>query len=1638
MLLDSVCTSLESNNNSNNSYAKHHRFMPKWCKVDDLGRPTPPPRHGHRAVTIKGLMLVFGGGNEGIVNELHVYDSSTNTWCVPDLRGHRPPGFAAYGMVTNQSKVFIFGGMIEYGRYSNDLYELQINRWEWRKLNIQILEGLPEPPCPRLGHTFTMGSNNIAYVFGGLANISENRRENMPKYLNDLYTIDLSTAPSGLYWHCPKTNCQPPPPRESHTAVHFTTNTGNEQLIIYGGMNGQRLGDVWILDLESMNWSNPLPQGFGPLPRSLHTANLIENRMFIFGGWVPIDPDDKLERPNQGWKCTSTLAVLNLSTLRWELSLGPPTFDTTITTYSIDTCWPSARAGHCSAVINKRIYIWSGRDGYKKLQNSQVCCKDMFYLETEPPAVPSSIQLVKASVNSLEISWSPSTTADRYVLQIQRAEHQLDPEKVGRRSAGGVRVAQRQQHFANVGAGGGGGGGTPLSSSSHNQQQRAVLTSGGGSSNSASSSPVRAFRPTSMSNTVTGSSSPFHHRRYYQQPHHHHQQQLHLSTSSASVGSSPVLLAARPLRIKPSAGATSSCPRPSSIVVQQQPQHQLRIVQQHMNRNDVASTGGNVGGGTTDAAVVTASSSPVSSLHHHHSHQQHQQLNMTTPRTIVVHKSSSSLVPSSDAEGGGGGVADPATTTTIPPLVAGPKRFYVHTSAPSHQQQQHVVAAVVGAQQPPVIVRRQMPNCPPRQPRQDIATSSNTFDILAPPAKMVKHMEFVPTVSGIISPTEPPLSSTTTTKTTTYSVPAAPVVVDQTMPHNILETFLNEAENFVEHHGQPPCNVDNANENIDSQSAEQQQQQIDGTTSDGGGGNPLAVEAKTAAAAATHQHHDQIGDDDHEGGGDDYDEKEINNEQQQIETGGGEQGGQEGGKNIANDIDDDGDAKSKWTTTSDAEALGMTMTKSEDNNNMFNIRATTTNNNDNDNTTDKSDVEKMTDDNSVVVGDEYAQLGVEQMRSIDPDSEKDAAALKEEAAERHNAPQLLQPLERDYEQQQHHQQQQQEDDQLLLDVSAVVDEPLPEEQQQPNQQQQQQHVVGGGGDDGGEQSQQQFATEEEEEQPVGSDEQPQPQQVVQQQQYAFRHYQQQPQFQHVPADMVASGGGGRATAATQQHQQHPMDAEKEEMEEEQDELGNSIGIGTRIVSIAEQQHVQQLLPMSVVESSSSSMHGRRQQQQQQDITAAQPEHHQHPIPIGQRRSASSSASDFVAQHLSPFDSGNKWFHVVDLPSSEQRFVITEYSVPCYDRGGGGGSGSATTAESVRRKRRAIEYASQLPDEQQQQQEQQQKTAAATEQIALEPGTLYRIRVRAVNSVGCSAWSQPVSFKTCVPGFPGSPTSIKITKCPEGVYISWDPPLSPNGQIEEYSVFLLMRSSQQHQQQHASMMRSQHQQQQQSVAVVSSFTRVYMGPAPNCVISHSVLGMAHVDTASTPKPAIIFRISARNEKGYGSATQVRWLQESPRVVPLAVMPPGTLQPMSHGTLLTTTTTTGPSLPSSLPSSGDTTAQLMMPQQQQQQLYHHQQQQHHHVLSLPSSATAAAGGRAVQQHQHRRSAASPAAVVYQQPQQQQHQQHYHHHNQQRSTAAANMMMSSGRPANMNISVREFLSNSNNAAANRGGDR
>lgn len=53
--------------------------------------------------------------------------SANNQWFIPSVKGEIPPGCAAYGFVVDGTRILVFGGMVEYGKYSNDLYELQVN-----------------------------------------------------------------------------------------------------------------------------------------------------------------------------------------------------------------------------------------------------------------------------------------------------------------------------------------------------------------------------------------------------------------------------------------------------------------------------------------------------------------------------------------------------------------------------------------------------------------------------------------------------------------------------------------------------------------------------------------------------------------------------------------------------------------------------------------------------------------------------------------------------------------------------------------------------------------------------------------------------------------------------------------------------------------------------------------------------------------------------------------------------------------------------------------------------------------------------------------------------------------------------------------------------------------------------------------------------------------------------------------------------------------------------------------------------------------------------------------------------------------------------------------------------------------------
>ncbi|CAF3379414.1 unnamed protein product [Rotaria sp. Silwood1] len=155
-------------------------------------------------------------------------------------------------------------------------------------------------------------------------------------------------------------------------------------------------------------------------------------------------------------------------------------------------------------------------------------------------------------------------------------------------------------------------------------------------------------------------------------------------------------------------------------------------------------------------------------------------------------------------------------------------------------------------------------------------------------------------------------------------------------------------------------------------------------------------------------------------------------------------------------------------------------------------------------------------------------------------------------------------------------------------------------------------------------------------------------------------------------------------------------------------------------------------------------------------------------------------------------------------------------------------------------------------------------------VNLEPGVIYKLRIAAVNSCGRGPWSEAAAFKTCLPGAPPAPSNIKITKTLDGgAHLTWDAPSNASCLITGYAVYLAVKNTATD-----NTVPRQHQQQVSQMA----FVRVYGGALAECSVNAGQLLQAHLDISSSSKPAIIFRIAARNERGYGPATQVRWLQD----------------------------------------------------------------------------------------------------------------------------------------------------------------
>ena len=147
-------------------------------------------------------------------------------------------------------------------RMLQDIWIYSIAKREWRQPTPGVVQ-----PVARWMHT-SVAFQDRMWIFGGCTT-------NM-MLLNDVWMYDIKI---NTWSQIPPALDMPPPlPREGHTMIEDGT--------VFGGISyGYKpFNDVWLFDFKAGLWHRPRPRGPLPPARWLHTANMVNETMVIFGG----------------------------------------------------------------------------------------------------------------------------------------------------------------------------------------------------------------------------------------------------------------------------------------------------------------------------------------------------------------------------------------------------------------------------------------------------------------------------------------------------------------------------------------------------------------------------------------------------------------------------------------------------------------------------------------------------------------------------------------------------------------------------------------------------------------------------------------------------------------------------------------------------------------------------------------------------------------------------------------------------------------------------------------------------------------------------------------------------------------------------------------------------------------------------------------------------------------------------------------------------------------------------------------------------------------------------------------------------------------------------------------------------------
>jgi len=236
----------------------------------------------HQSVLINKKIYVFGGYDYSYFYNLAVFDPEKKTWTYPSVSGDIPAPRSNHSSAVVGSKFYIFGGSVgdNVDRYTvtNDFYCFDTNTMMWTRINCL------DEPSKRVGHVMVAIGSYI-YLFGGGV---WGKLTGWTQQYNDLYIFDTRECK----WQSVSVKNEEKPQVCTYPYI-FTV---GYNVLIFGGaaiLGSTVTNKLYSWDVLVRKWTEINIEGEAISARSIGTANLIGNDVFLWGGYCGgILPED--------------------------------------------------------------------------------------------------------------------------------------------------------------------------------------------------------------------------------------------------------------------------------------------------------------------------------------------------------------------------------------------------------------------------------------------------------------------------------------------------------------------------------------------------------------------------------------------------------------------------------------------------------------------------------------------------------------------------------------------------------------------------------------------------------------------------------------------------------------------------------------------------------------------------------------------------------------------------------------------------------------------------------------------------------------------------------------------------------------------------------------------------------------------------------------------------------------------------------------------------------------------------------------------------------------------------------------------------------------------------------------------------